>query len=107
MAAPPPVACSRVRNLKLIISVNNMTNSLASLHCCAWRTVSLRATEMAAAQASMRARHEGAAIMTSCQRLEAYSLHPCACDAPEQLDGFAALERLAAVAAGFATAVRG
>jgi glutamyl-tRNA reductase len=84
-----------------------MTNSLASLHCCAWRTVSLRATEMAAAQASMRARHEGAAIVTSCQRLEAYSLHPCACDAPEQLDGFAALERLAAVAAGLESAVLG
>ncbi|MGB4861831.1 MAG: hypothetical protein WBO97_05185 [Tepidiformaceae bacterium] len=80
---------------------------LDDFRCCAWRTVSYRAAEMAAARADVEGMHTGDAIVTSCQRLEAYGFGPCACDAPDRLTGYAALERLAAVAAGLESVVLG
>ncbi|MGE0598518.1 MAG: hypothetical protein AB7J35_01665 [Dehalococcoidia bacterium] len=80
---------------------------LEEFRCCAWRTVSYRAAEMAAARADLEGGHAGDAIVTSCQRLEAYGFGECGCDAPEQLRGYAALERLAAVAAGLESVVLG
>lgn len=81
--------------------------SLEQLRCCAWRTVSYRAAEMAAARASIGGDHDGDAVVTSCQRLEAYGFGPCDCAAPERLTGHAALERLAAVTAGLESVVLG
>ncbi|MGE3075712.1 MAG: hypothetical protein AB7N24_18500 [Dehalococcoidia bacterium] len=80
---------------------------LEEFRCCAWRTVSYRAAEMAAARADVQGGHTGDAIVTSCQRLEAYGFGDCGCDAPEQLRGYDALERLAAVAAGLESVVLG
>ncbi len=80
---------------------------LSDLRCCAWRTVSYRATEMAAARAAVEGAHPGDATVVSCQRLEAYGFGPCDCAAPEQAVGEAALERLAAVAAGLDSVVLG
>lgn len=84
-----------------------MANTIDSFRACAWRTVSYRAAEMAAARATVEANHPGDAIVVSCQRLEAYGFGTCACDAPDQLTGVAALERLAAVAAGLDSVVLG
>ncbi len=80
---------------------------LQEFRCCAWRTVSYRAAEMAAARADVEGRHSDDSIVTSCQRLEAYGFGNCDCGAPEQLRGYAALERLAAVAAGLESVVLG
>ena len=74
---------------------------------CLWRTVSLSATEMAAARASAQHGHEGSALVLSCQRMEAYGFGGCGCDAPERLHGREALERLAQVAAGLDSVVLG
>lgn len=84
-----------------------MQEILADFRCCAWRTVSYRAAEMAAARAEMQAAHQQDAIVMSCQRLEAYGFGPCDCDAPDRLSGRAALERLAGVAAGLDSVVLG
>ena len=84
-----------------------MTERFAEFRCCAWRTVSYRAAEMAAARAEVEGAHPGDAIVVSCQRLEAYGFGPCECQAPDQLTGYAALERLAAVAAGLESVVLG
>ena len=77
------------------------------LRCCAWRTVSFRAAEMIAARALVDSQHPGDAVVISCQRLEAYGFGDCQCEAPERLDGYDALERLAAVAAGLESVVLG
>lgn len=80
---------------------------LRDLRCCAWRTVSYRATDMAAARALIEGAHPQEAIVASCQRLEAYGFGPCDCPAPERLTGPAALEHLAGVAAGLESVVLG
>lgn len=80
---------------------------LSALRCCAWRTVSFRAAEMAAARAQVEGAHPADAIVVSCQRLEAYGFGPCDCSAPEHATGEAALERLAAVASGLESVVLG
>ncbi|MCL6506193.1 MAG: DUF2064 domain-containing protein [Bryobacteraceae bacterium] len=80
---------------------------LPEFRVCAWRVVSLDALTMAALEGDVRTAHPGAAIVTSCQRLEAYGFEPCVCGAPVRLDGRAALERLAGVAAGLDSVVIG
>lgn len=84
-----------------------MLTEIESFRCCAWRTVSYRAMEMAAARATVESSHPGDAIVVSCQRLESYGFGPCDCVAPERLTGAEALERLAAVAAGLESVVLG
>ncbi|GIW12846.1 MAG: hypothetical protein KatS3mg062_0285 [Tepidiforma sp.] len=46
-------------------------------------------------------------MVQSCQRLEAYGIGPCVCDAPRKLYGLEALERLACVAAGLDSVILG
>ena len=84
-----------------------LPSSLANFRCCAWRTVSFRAAEMAAARAEVEGAHPHDAIVMSCQRLEAYGFGDCACAAPDHLRGAEALRRLAAVAAGLDSVVLG
>jgi|GEM_PF-2003704 len=62
---------------------------------------------MAAARATVEGAHPADAVVTSCQRLEAYGFGQCTCEAPEHLQGYEALERLAAVAAGLESVVLG
>ncbi len=80
---------------------------LSAFRSCAWRTVSYRAAEMAAARAEVQAAHPGDAIVVSCQRLEAYGFGPCECGAPERALALGAIQRLAAVAAGLDSVVIG
>ena len=80
---------------------------LPGFRVCAWRVVSLDAVTMAALEGNVRTAHPGAAIVTSCQRLEAFGFGPCRCGAPVRLEGQAALERLAGVAAGLDSVVIG
>lgn len=84
-----------------------MKNSFDAFRTCAWRTVSYRAAEMAATRALVEAQHPHDALVISCQRLEAYGFGPCSCGAPEQVTGWRALSRLAAVAAGLESVVLG
>jgi glutamyl-tRNA reductase len=81
--------------------------SLTELHVCARRTVSLAACDIARLQAEAAAAHPGAAMVASCQRLEAFSLAPCECKGTTQYAGLAALARLASVAAGLDSVVLG
>lgn len=81
--------------------------SVLDFRVCLWRTVSLSATEMAAARASAEYGHEDSALVLSCQRMEAYGFGDCACGAPERLHGRDALARLAEVAAGLDSVVLG
>jgi len=46
------------------------------------------------------ARHVGAAVVETCQRIETYRTGPCDCDAPVKLEGFEAIVHLAEVSAG-------
>jgi glutamyl-tRNA reductase len=80
---------------------------LDDLRVCAWRTASLDAMAMAAVAGEVRQAHLADARVASCQRLEAFGLGPCGCDAPLRLTGKAALRRLADVAAGLDSVVLG
>ncbi len=85
-------------------------NSLPRFHdfrVCLWRTVSMPATEMAAARAAVEGSHSDSAVVLSCQRMEAYGFGECGCEAPERLHGSDALARLAEVAAGLDSVVLG
>lgn len=83
------------------------TATLEDFRCCAWRTVSFRAVEMAAARAAIGAAHHDDAVVMSCQRLESYGFGACDCGAPVRLQGRDALARLAAVATGLDSVVLG
>lgn len=84
-----------------------LADTLTAFRVCAWRTVSFRAADMAAVRAAVDAAHGDDAIVTSCQRLEAFGFGDCDCDAPVQHRGVEALQRLAAVAAGLDSVVLG
>jgi len=62
---------------------------------------------MARVDAAARASHGGRAIVSSCQRLEAFGLTPCDCGSPETWTGDEAVLRLAEVAAGLHSVVLG
>lgn len=80
---------------------------LASFRACAWGTASMHAADFAAVSAYAREVHPEDAIVESCQRLEVYGFGDCRCSAPARLDGWAALEQLATVAAGLDAVVLG
>jgi glutamyl-tRNA reductase len=81
--------------------------TLDSLHACCWSTASLPRSQVAAIAAEA-ASHADSALVTSCQRLEAYSLAACTTfPAPERAAGFEALVHLAEVAAGLHSVVLG
>lgn len=84
-----------------------LAETLDAFRVCAWRTVSLRAAEMVAVRAAVDAAHRDDAIVTSCQRLEAFGFGDCDCGAPVRHRGVEALQRLAAVAAGLDSVVLG
>ncbi|MGH2632629.1 MAG: hypothetical protein ACRDG3_04395 [Tepidiformaceae bacterium] len=81
--------------------------ALDALHVCAWRTVSLTAGDVANVEVTARASHARAAIVSSCQRTEAYGLGTCECRAETHLAGRDALAHLAGVAAGLESVVLG
>ncbi|MEO6397999.1 MAG: hypothetical protein ABIP13_05990 [Tepidiformaceae bacterium] len=83
------------------------TARIEALQGCGWTTVSLSADEVGRIDADVRAAHPGRALVSSCQRLEAFGLAPCGCGSPEQWRGEGALLRLAEVAAGLHSVVLG
>ena len=79
---------------------------------CSWPVSSLDATVLAAIRRTASSHPKGAAILTSCQRVEVYSnaaaeLTPCGCSAPRHWRGLEALQHLAEVAAGLHSVVLG
>lgn len=94
---------------KMTRSVNIMTQAAApiAMTACCWSTISCAAPELARIQAGVAAAHPGAAVVLSCQRVEAYSGGPCSCEAPQRFGGRAALAHLAEVAAGLHSVVLG
>ncbi|MEP7214828.1 MAG: hypothetical protein ABI782_01165 [Anaerolineaceae bacterium] len=83
------------------------SSNLGTLHGCGWDTVSLAASEMKRVDEAARATHVGRAIVSSCQRLEAFGVEACDCGAPEAWMGEDAVLRLAEVAAGLHSVVLG
>lgn len=87
-----------------------MTSHVALLnafHGCGWDTVRLERPAVTAAELSLLAEHPERAHVISCQRLEAYGLSDCDCDAEERWRGFEAVQHLAEVAAGLHSVVLG
>ena len=80
---------------------------LPVLTACCWVTAVLGRPAIEAARAAATAHGPGAAVISTCQRLEAYSLGPCDCAAPSRLHGLDALRHLAAVASGLHSIVLG
>ncbi len=80
---------------------------LDALSACCWPVASLDRATLSALQSEVRARHAGAMLLTSCQRVEAYSPTPCDCRAPSKLLSTEALLHLAEVAAGLHSVVLG
>ncbi len=78
-----------------------------SLYGCCWSTISCSAGEVARVQRMAAELHPGAAVVVSCQRVEAYGTVPCACEAPLHAAGDDALRHLAEVAAGLHSVVLG
>lgn len=80
--------------------------SLEDLTLCAWPVASMAADELERAEAAANA-HADAALVMSCQRVEAYHCGPCGCEAPLRARGVAALIHFAEVAAGLHSVVLG
>lgn len=80
---------------------------LITFTACCWPAASLSRTELAEVRSGIDPHVSAGMLLTSCQRLEAYSLAPCACPAPQRLQGIDALAHLAEVAAGLHSVVLG
>ena len=80
--------------------------SLIGLTVCSWDTASLEPAAHASALAAARS-HSGAAIIETCQRVEAVSLEPCVADCPQSQHGEVAFRYLVRLAAGLESIVLG
>lgn len=74
---------------------------------CRWDTTGWSRADLATARAAVYESHPGAGIVETCQRIEAFSLDVCDCNAAGQERGRTAMHHLAAVAAGVESAVLG
>jgi glutamyl-tRNA reductase len=77
------------------------------LFACGWSTVSLTRERVELVEHRAIGNHPGAAVVASCQRIEAYGSEPCACRSPQKWEGAWALQHLAEVAAGLHSVVLG
>ncbi len=85
-------------------------NHLADLNrfrVCAWPVASASQAELDMIFAAARSHGTGAAVISSCQRMEVFHDEDCRCGAPAGWSGFEALVRLAEVAAGLHSLVLG
>lgn len=80
---------------------------LAAFRACAWPVASIDRPALDAVLVGARAHGPGAAVVTSCQRVEVFHTEECACGAPATWSGFDALLRLAEVTAGLHSLVLG
>lgn len=78
-----------------------------NLVACCWMTLSRNREEVTECAAEVHLRHPRHAIVESCQRLEAYGLEACGCDADQHFSGDEALRHLAEVSAGLHSVVLG
>jgi glutamyl-tRNA reductase len=75
---------------------------------CAWNLATFERSEAGGVRALAISAHPAAAVVETCQRVEAYTWGPgCTCQADRRLQGFDAVLHLAAVAAGLESAVLG
>ena len=81
--------------------------SVVPLFACGWSTVSLTRERVELVEHRAIGNHPGAAVVASCQRIEAYGSEPCACRSPQKWEGAEALQHLAEVAAGLHSVVLG
>ncbi|MCA9829830.1 MAG: hypothetical protein R3B97_13510 [Dehalococcoidia bacterium] len=79
----------------------------SALTACCWTTLSLDRSAIDRVQAEAVGAHNGGAVVTTCQRTEAYSAGPCDCGAPVHYRGLDALYHLAEVAGGVHSVVLG
>ena len=82
-------------------------SEFANLTACCWTTLSLDRPAIDAVQREAANAHPAGAVVTTCQRTEAYSAGPCDCSAPVHFRGIEALYHLAEVAAGVHSVVLG
>lgn len=80
---------------------------LEAFFACSWSVAGASRGELLSVAAAAAAHPTPAAVLSSCQRIEAYHGGDCGCDAPLRLSGFAALSHLAEVAAGLHSVVIG
>ena len=74
---------------------------------CLWDTTGANRDQLESARRAVHEAHPGAGVVETCQRIEAFSLNGCGCPAPQRREGRAAVDHLAAVAAGLESAVLG
>lgn len=74
---------------------------------CSWQTGGLPRGNLAALGQFVAERHPEAGLVQTCQRIEAFSLAGCRCDAPVRRQGLSAVLHLASLAAGLESAVLG
>ena len=74
---------------------------------CLWPIASASRSDLATVGVESAAHVGAAAVVNSCQRIEAYSFGECGCRPPQQKTGIDALLHLAEVAAGIHSAVLG
>jgi glutamyl-tRNA reductase len=82
-------------------------NDLEGFEGCAWSVASATPADLAAAVAGASSHGPGAAVVVSCQRVEAFHFGSCSCDATARWSGFDALVRLAEVASGLHSVILG
>ncbi|MGD9934915.1 MAG: hypothetical protein AB7T37_14535 [Dehalococcoidia bacterium] len=82
-------------------------SEFANLTACCWTTLSLDRPAIDAVQREAANAHPAGAVVTTCQRTEAYSAGPCNCSAPVQFHGLDALYHVTEVAAGVHSVVLG
>ncbi len=87
--------------------ISELMADLEDFRACGWPVASLSLGELQAVGAAARDHHPGAAVVSTCQRIEVYSLGDCGCAAPSPARGPGALRRLAEVAAGLDSVVLG
>lgn len=80
---------------------------VTALTACCWEAATLDREQVAAVEQLASETHPGAAIIRTCQRIEAYALAACDCPAPARREGLGALRHLSEVAAGLHSAVLG
>ena len=80
---------------------------LETFFACSWGVAGASRGELVSVLAAADSHPSPAAVLSSCQRIEAYHRAGCDCDAPLRLAGFAALSHLAEVAAGLHSVVIG
>ncbi|MCY3646596.1 MAG: hypothetical protein OXH07_06455 [Chloroflexi bacterium] len=83
------------------------TAQVPALTACCWEAVALDREGVAAVERLAVETHPEAAIIRTCQRIEAYTLASCDCPAPTHREGLDALRHLTEVAAGLHSAVLG